>query len=135
MNGKELEIKRRFKAGDMVVFRLGERENQICPHCGANSYDSQVEARLVSLTRKVFEVEGTWAELKQTGEDFRICVECRGEMVLPNSDYVLLDFHTYPNGQMVRGFVVYERELSPVSMENKNEMYRYLYGGLDVQFP
>jgi len=126
VDGKELEIKRGFKAGDMVVFRMGERENQTCPHCGANTYDSQVEARLVSLTGKVFEVEGTWAELEQMGADFRICVECGGKMLLPNSAYALRGPHTYPNGQMVRGFAVYERELSPA---NKNEMYRYLYGG------
>jgi len=127
MDGKELEIKRRFKAGDMVVFRMGERENQTCPHCGANTYNSEFEARLLALTGKALEVIGTWEEIARTL--FLFCFSCGKKPKPPYPEYGLLDPHIYSNGMRSRGFLAYERELTPAPLENKNEMYKYLYGG------
>jgi len=119
MDGKELEIKRRFKAGDMVVFRLGERENQTCPHCKANTYNSEFEAWLVSLHGKILTVRGNVEEFSKIG--YRVCFQC-GEFLPHYADYVLRgSFTDGVHGQLINGFAVYERELSPV---NKNEMYR-----------
>jgi len=119
----------RFKVGDRdrVVFRLGERENQTCPHCGANTYNSEFEDRLVALTGKILKVAGTGEEIAETL--FLFCYKCHGEAEPPYPDYGLLDTHTYSNGVHSTGFLAYESELSPAPLESKNEMYRYLYGG------
>ncbi len=118
MDSKELEIKRRFKAGDMVVFRMGERENEICPHCGANTYNSEFEAWLVSLHREILTVRGAVGELSKTG--YRVCFQC-GKFLSNYADYVLCGFFaTGVGGPIIDGFAVYERELSPAPLENKN---------------
>lgn len=115
MDGKEPEIKRRFKAGDTVVFRLGERENEICPHCKAIFYDSESERRLASLSGRLLEVLGTPREF------FPMCVVCGRWVDRPGIDYILRDAHTFSNGQSFGGFGVYEVELSPAPTEDGEE--------------
>jgi len=118
----------RFKAGDMVVFRLGERENTTCPHCNYAFYNSEDEQLLVSFSGKVLEVRGTIEE--DPGPRFcNQCDEAVTGRVGIREGYVLLHYYKVSNGREFDGFTVYESELSPAPLESKNEMYRRLYGG------
>jgi len=116
MDGKELEIKRmgRFKTGDMVVFRMGERENLVCD-CGDQFFNSEYEKMLVEWSGRVFQIRGD----KLTGNI--ICEKCGAALESITSEVALDCTFTYQNS-VYGGFLAYERELSPVSMENKNEI-------------
>jgi len=134
MHKEERAIPQPIQVGDVVRFRLGEREEWVCPHpeCGYRFFNSEAERAYVALSSRLFRVIDVEhdSDVFQGSSNCAACDGPVGNFTLEGGQCVLsppLDHGDLPkvfNHAGWSGFVAFERE---VTLVDKNEMYQVLY--------
>ena len=104
-----------IKVDDMVIFRLGERPNTICPFCDAQSFGSEWEAWMVRQSGKVFQVAAV---------EYECCLMSCCGLQVPYQGLICLAYgDELPSVVDVGdGFLAYSRELTPVKSHKAPEI-------------
>lgn len=98
----------KFKRGDRVLFRLGERGDWICPVCDHHVFNTEFEEWLMEWSGNVFTVTDTLEEYKD------YCPACEHVGELTRFDYALAGEMRVYLGRLYHNFEVFERELTLV---------------------
>ncbi|MDP6512628.1 MAG: hypothetical protein QF878_05510 [SAR202 cluster bacterium] len=98
---------------DMVMFRLGERPNTICPFCDAQSFGSEWEAWMVRQSGKVFQV---------VEYEYGLMPCCGLQVPYEGLICLAYDDELPPVVDLGLGFLAYSRELTPVASHKAPEI-------------
>lgn len=102
----------KFLIGDQVVFRLGEREDWVCPACTHHVFNSEFEEWLIQWSGKTFTIANVLAKYHDS------CPQCQHAGGLTKFDYSLEAETRIYLGNTYSNFEVFERELIAAGGQN-----------------
>jgi len=120
-----------LQIGDVVRFRLGERLDDVCPHCGIDFWTSKDAQALIDMSGRLFRVMAMDVSYLKEIVVCTYCGKCRGEFTTQDGECILsLPLDHKPLPDVVRegnwdGFTAFIAELTLVT---KNELYAEIYG-------